>query len=354
MKILALNLGSTSTKLGVFEGVRALATHSIRHPREELAAFPGILAQEGYRRERLLAWLAGQGHSPAGFDAIAARGGLVRPLPGGTFLVDQAVCEDARSGRHGLHPANVGLLIAHSLSQEYQIPAYFTDAPTTDELVDVARVSGYAGISRRSIFHALNIKRVARLQCDKLGLRPQDSRFIAAHMGGGITVAALRGLKALDLNNGVDGEGPFTPERAGHLPTRALLDCLEGSGHSPGEMSELLYRQGGLQSYFGTNDVGALVARAQAEAEVRLVLDAMVYQVAKQIAALAVPLGGRVDGILLTGGIAHNAGLMDSLASQVGWIAPVSVYPGEDELQALAEGAWRVLSGQEQAGRLDG
>ena len=354
MKILVLNLGSTSTKLGVFDGTKQVLSHTIRHSKEELAPFPGILEQEEYRKRRLLDWLSENGHEAAGFAAIAARGGLVRPLPGGTYHLDEEAAKDARGGQYGLHPANTGMLIALSLSRAWGIPAFFTDAPATDELTEVARVSGYKGITRRSIFHALNMKRVARLYCEQNGLDPLASRLIAAHMGGGITISALKGLKAIDINNGVDGEGPFTPERAGSLPTRLLLALLEDGKTSPRALSEALYRQGGLQSYFGTNDVAALLARAEKEDEVRLVLDAMVYQIAKQIAALAVALKGRVDQILLTGGIAYNTGMMEQLREMVAWIAPCTVYPGEDELAALAEGAWRVLSGLEEARNFGG
>jgi len=284
-----------------------------------------------------------------GFDAIATRGGLIRPIPGGSFLVDEAAAQDALSGQYGMHPANVGLLIARELGQEYGIPAIFTDAPVTDELDDLSRVSGFSGIKRCAIFHALNMKRVARLYCEREGRNPADSRLVVAHMGGGITVAALKGLRAVDVNNGVDGEGPFSPERAGSLPSRQLLALAKAHPGGPDALYEELYRQGGLQSYFGTNDVAALEARARTEPFVRTVLDAMFYGVAKQIAAMAVKLEGRVDAILLTGGIAFNAGQMAALAARVEWIAPCAVYPGEDELAALAEGALRVLTGQEEA-----
>lgn len=352
MNILVLNLGSTSTKLGVFDGTRQLLSHTIRHSKEELSAFPGILEQEGFRRGRIGAWLSENGWPLTAFDIIAARGGLLRPIPGGVFLVDDAVAEDAASGRYGQHPANVGLLIARRFSQEYGIPAVFTDAPATDELSGVARVSGYRPIARRSIFHALNIKRAARQHCLKEGLNPDEARLIVAHMGGGITVAAVDGLKAVDVNNGVDGEGPFSPERAGSLPLRQTLKLAGGYEGGCEAFYDQLYRQGGLMSYFGTNDVEALAQRAQSEPEVALVLDAMLYGIAKQIAAMAIPLKGKPQGILLTGGIAFNRGLMDKLAALVDWLAPCHVYPGEDELAALAEGAFRYLTGQEEAKRL--
>ena len=352
MNILVLNLGSTSTKLGVFDGTRQLLSHTIRHSKEELAAFPGIMEQEDFRLERLSGWLTENGWPLPAFDIIAARGGLLRPIKGGVFLVDEAAARDAAGGLYGQHPANVGLLIARRLSLEYGIPAVFLDAPATDELSEVARVSGYKPIARRSIFHALNIKRVARQHCLKEGLDPMTARLVVAHMGGGITVAAVDGLRAVDVNNGVDGEGPFSPERAGSLPLRQTLKLASGFEGGNEAFYNQLYRQGGLMSYFGTNDVEALVKRAENEPEVALVLDAMLYGIAKQAAAMAIPLKGRPDGILLTGGIAFNQGLMAKLAALLDWLAPCFVYPGEDELAALAEGAFRYLTGQEEAQRL--
>ena len=353
MKILVLNLGSTSTKLGVFEDTHLLLSHTLRHSREALAAFAGILDQRAFRQQALVAWLSENNHGMDSFDVIAARGGLLGPLPGGSFLINQAAADRAASGRHGMHAANVGMLIAKSLSDQYGIPAYFTDAPSTDEMTDVARVSGFAGIQRESIFHALNMKQVVRRHCEAHGLDPRAHSFIVAHMGGGITVAAIKNLAAVDVNNGVAGEGPFSPERAGSLPARALLKLLEDSGQTPMALYETLYRQGGAQSYFGTNDMLALEERMHQEPQVKLVLDAMLYQVARQIAGMAVPLKGQVAGILLTGGIANSSALMGQLTDLVSFIAPCSVYPGEDELTALAEGAYRCETGQEEAQRIE-
>ena len=353
MKILVLNLGSTSTKLGVFEGLAQTFSHTIRHSREELAAFDDIRDQQGFRRQKLLGWLTGSGYALKDFDVIAARGGLIRPVPGGSYHINEAAAEDAAGGLWGMHPANVGMLIAREWSREFGIPAFFTDAPVTDELSDLARVSGFAGISRRSVFHALNMKRVVRLYCTQKGLDPFSSRFIVAHMGGGITVSAMDGLRAVDVNNGVDGDGPFTPERAGSLPSRQLLDLLKHYKGDPDMLFDHLYRQGGLMSYFGTNDVALLAEKSRSDQRVTTVLDAMMYSVAKQIAAMAVALQGRVEQILLTGGIANNAGMMEQLKGLVSWIAPCTVYPGEDELAALAHGAYRVMTGQEEARYID-
>lgn len=349
MNILVLNLGSTSTKAGIFEGPVEKTSHTIRHSKQELAPYPGILAQKDFRKQKLLEWLQSQGLTLQDFGVIAVRGGLIRPIPGGVYLVDEAAAVDAASGAYGLHPANVGLLIAREWSLEYHLPAVFVDAPATDELSDIARVSGFAPITRRSIFHALNAKRVARLWCQEAGKAPGDSRLVVAHLGGGITVSALSGLRAIDVNNGVDGEGPFSPERAGSLPLRPFLQLAATWPGGPEALMEECYRKGGLYSYFGTNDVPALVANMQEDQKTALVMQALCYNIAKQVAAMAVALLGKVDQIILTGGLAHNQGLMADIKSQVGWIAPVRIFPGEDELAALAEGAWRYVQGEEEA-----
>lgn len=354
MKILVLNLGSTSTKLGVFEDTRELLTHTLRHSKEELARFDGILGQTGFRKDALLNWLDENGSPITGFDAIAARGGLIRPVPGGSFLVDEAAVKDAQSGDYGMHAANLGMLIARELGLEQGIPAIFTDAPATDELSDTARVSGYQGITRRSVFHALNAKRVARLYCEEQGLDPYKTKLIVAHMGGGVSVCALDGLKAVDVNCAVEGDGPFSPERAGSLPLKQVLKLAKTFPGGPDALFEALYRQGGLSSYFKSNDVVELERRGREEPGVRLVLDAMLYNIAKQIAAMAVALQGKPRQVLLTGGIAYNREMMERLSGLVAFVAPCTIFPGEDELAALAEGAYRVLTGQEEARRVEG
>lgn len=352
MNILVLNLGSTSTKAAVFDGARAVRARTLRHDKAQLSALGGILAQKDLREEALLKWLSEEGYALSDMKAIAARGGLIRPIPGGVYLIDEEAVRDAASGAYGMHPSNLGMLIAREWSLEYGIPAVFLDAPVTDELSARARVSGYKGVERRSVFHALNTKRVVRMFCAREGIDPRAHRFVVAHMGGGITVSAVNGLMAVDVNNGVDGEGPFTPERAGSLPTREVLRLSREFGGDTERLMDTLYRQGGLTSYLGSNDVAALSARAGVEPEVKALLDAMLYGIAKQIGAMAVALGGRVDQILLTGGIAYNQDMMDDLIAQVGWIAGCSVFPGEDELAALAEGALRCLSGEEPARRV--
>ncbi len=345
MKTLVLNLGSTSTKIGVFEGTKPLAIETIRH-----ASLPKCLdEQKEARKCAAMAWLKAAGYDFSDISVIAARGGMVRPVPGGLYLVDEAAAQDAASGKYGEHASNVGLLIAREWGEEYGVPAVFADPPTTDEMAEVARITGVKGLYRRSVFHALNCKRAVRGWCEARGKNPHDMRFVVAHMGGGVTVAAVDALKVIDVTNGLDGEGPLTPERSGALPVGGVVRLMEEYGGDAAKLLHMLTRQAGLRSWFGTSDVGELARRARGEPEVRLVLDAMLYNVAKHIGAMAAVLRGRVDQVLLTGGIANEVESMEKLASQVGWIAPVTVLPGEDELGALAEAAQRFVDGVEEA-----
>lgn len=350
MKILVLNLGSTSSKVGLFENQQQLAQATLRHERQQIEAFQNIIDQKAFRQAAILDWLQGQGLGLLDIDALAVRGGLLRPLPGGSYRVCRVAAADAASGKYGKHPANLGILIAAQWQEEHGIPALFTDAPTTDELDAKARISGLSGHTRHCVFHALNIKRVARLYCQSAKIPEADSRLIVAHMGGGISVCALKGMKAIDVNSAIDGEGPFTPERCGSLQAYTVLNLVDEMGGDTNAVYQRIYRRGGLYSYFGSNHVGQLSKQAREEnnGEIRLVLDAMFYQIAKAIAGLAISLKGRVDQILLTGGVAYNQEEMQTLSQMLRFIAPVTVYPGEDELAALAEGAWRVLSGEEE------
>lgn len=349
MRILAINLGSTSTKVGVFEDHHEVISHTFRHPKEEIKALSTVLEQKDYRKRVLEAWLMENNLSLSAFDVFSVRCGLIRPVEGGIYRINQAVVSDAASGRYEMHAANLGLIIGYEWAQEYHKPAIFVDAPVTDELQEVARVSGFAGVKRRTAFHALNAKRTVRLYCEQHQLDPKQGNYIVVHMGGGISVSAIQNLRVIDVNNAVDGEGPFSPERVGGLTNAAILSLLQEVQGDTKALRAMLYQQGGLQSYFGTNDVKALLERAQTEPEVRLVLSAMIYNVLKQIAAMAMALNGQVDQILITGGLAYNQVMVEEIAKKSAWIAPSSAYPGEDELRALAEGALRFLNGQEEA-----
>ena len=349
MKILAINLGSTSTKFGVFEEGREPLTATLRHSPQELSPLGGIMGQENYRKLLMEDWLEGQGHPLSSFSLISARGGLIRPVEGGIYRVEKEVADDAATCRFGTHASNLGLVIASRWQEEYGVPAVFVDAPVTDELSPLARVSGYKGISRSCAFHALNAKRVIRLYCGDEGLDPYRHNFIVAHLGGGFSVGAFENMRAIDVNNAVEGEGPFTPERTGSLSSLNVLRLCERLGGDTKRTYETLYRNGGLQSYFGTNDVSSLLVKYEQDPQVSLILDSMCYNVSKAIGAMAAVLRGRVERVLLTGGVCYSERLTEIITRQVDWIAPVSVFPGEDELAALYEGGRRYLRGEEAA-----
>ena len=349
MKILVVNLGSTSTKAGIFEDTTPLLTETFRHQKEALAGLNTVFEQRDFRKAVLEGWLREKGYALNDFAVFAMRGGLIRPIPGGTYRINDTAVQDAQTGRYGEHASNIGLLIGYDWQEATGIPAVFVDAPSTDELGPLARVSGYQGVERSSIFHALNAKRVVRLYAHENDLDPFSHSFVVAHMGGGLTVSAYQNLKSIDVTNGVDGEGSFSPERVGALSHRIIFRLLGEMGGDTEALRKALYYRGGLMSYFGTNDVVALIKRAETEPEVALVMDAMIYNIAKQIGAMAAVLEGQVRQILLTGGLAYNQRIIQPLIKRVNWIAGCTVYPGEDELAALAEGAWRFATGQEEA-----
>lgn len=353
MKILVVNLGSTSTKAGIFEDKTPLAVETFRHSKEDIAGFATIQQQRDFRKVIIEAWLQNQGYALKDFSVFAMRGGIIRPLAGGVYHITNAIRQDAETGRYGEHASNIGLLIGYDWSQATGIPAVFIDAPCTDELSDVARISGFKGVERTSIFHALNAKRVIHMYCRVHQLDPYQGNYIVAHMGGGISVSAYQNLRAIDVSNGVDGEGPFSPERVGSLSHKNLFKLVNQYQGDTEALRKTLYYRGGLMSYFGTNHVEELVNRAQKEPEVALVLDALCYNVAKQIGAMAAVLTGQVNQIMITGGMAYSQFITDKIRKQVDWIAECTVYPGEDELAALAEGAYRYATGQEEAIRVE-
>ena len=353
MKILVVNLGSTSTKAGIFEDKTQLIAETFRHNKEDIAKLSTVHQQRDFRKAIIEKWLQDQGYALKDFSVFAMRGGIIRPLAGGVYHITDTIRDDAETCRYGEHASNIGLLIGYEWARETGIPAVFIDAPCTDELTDVARVSGFKGVERSSIFHALNAKRVIHMYCQEKGLDPYKGRYVVAHMGGGISVSAYQNLRAIDVSNGVDGEGPFSPERVGSLSHKNLLKLVNQYQGDTEALRKALYYRGGLMSYFGVNHVGDLIKRAATEPEVALVLDALSYNVAKQIGALATVLKGQVNQILITGGIAYNAAITDQIKEKVSWIAGCTVYPGEDELAALAEGAYRFATGQEEAIRVE-
>ncbi|MBQ6401992.1 MAG: butyrate kinase [Firmicutes bacterium] len=348
-RVLTINPGSTSTKIAVFEDEREVLDQTLRHSAEELGRYESIAAQEDFRRQLVLDALAENGMTAGDLDAIGCRGGLIRPIPSGTYRVNETMVEDCRRGVQGEHASNLGALIGYGMGKEAGVPVFIVDPPSVDELSDVARISGHPLIRRTCIFHALNQKAVARQFAKEAGRSYEEMNLVVCHMGGGITVGAHVGGRVVDTQNAVGGEGPFTPGRSGGLPAIDVIRlCFDGE-HTREELEEYLTSRGGLIAYTGTSSMREIQKRAKEEPEIRLLLDALLYQIAREIGAAAAAMKGKVDQIILTGGIANSEELMSELREQVEWIAPVTVYPGEEEMQSLAFGVLRVLRGEEEA-----
>lgn len=352
-RILAVNPGATSTKLGLFAGAEPLFEVAFRHAAEELAPFIALAAQLPYRAHLIRQELAARGVALGELDAVVGRGGLMRPVPGGVYLVDEAMCRDLLPGVQGEHAANLGAPLARDLAQAASeaagrpVPAFVVDPVATDEFEPLARYSGLPGLPRRSLCHALNMKAVARRFAASLGRRCEDVDLVVAHLGSGFSTAALRRGRIIDAVG--DEEGAFSPVRSGGLPSRSLVELATAGRITRMELLHRLMREGGLRAYLGTDDALAVEARiAQGDDEARQVYQAMAYQVAKDIGALATVLCGRLDAILLTGGLARSALLTGWIAERVRHLAPLHFFPDEEELRALAEGAERVLSGAEE------
>jgi butyrate kinase len=347
-KILVVNPGSTSTKIAVFADSREVMAENLSHSAEELAAFASIIDQLPYRQAKILAILEQKGMQLRDFAAVVGRGGLLRPMLSGTYTVNAAMLDDLRSARYGAHASNLGALLADRLAAEAAIPAYIVDPVVVDELDEIARITGRPELNRRSIFHALNQKATARRFAASIGRKYEDLNLIIAHLGGGVSIGCHRQGRVVEVNNALDGEGPFTPERAGTLPAGQFANFIISQNLGRGEVAKLLAGRGGLVALLGTNDAREVEKRIKAgDKQAETVYQAMIYQVARYIAAAAVPACGKVDHIILTGGIAYSEYLTARIKEYVSFIAPVAVLPGENELLALAEGAQRVLSGQE-------
>ncbi len=348
--ILAVNPGSTSTKTGLFRGEEPLASEAISHSVEELAPFKHLIEQFDMRREKVLAFLEKSGYEPKDLSAVVGRGGLLKPIVGGTYRVNEKMLSELRAGEHGEHASNLGAVIAHSIAEPAGIPAFIVDPVVVDELVPEARLSGLREIPRRSIFHALNHKAMARKAAARLGKHYGEARLVVAHMGGGISVGAHLGGRVVEVNNALNGDGPFAPERTGGLPAWDLIQLTLSFAYNKLELQKLLTGKGGMVNYLGTNDIREAWRRAdEGDAEAALVIRAMAWQTAREIGACAAVLEGKVDALVLTGGLAKDERLVELIRSRVEWIAPVLVLPGEAELEALAMGGLRVLRGEEVA-----
>ncbi|MGD2352622.1 butyrate kinase [Bacillus subtilis] len=349
-RILTINPGSTSTKIGVFHNERSIFEKTLRHNIEELQRFDRIIDQYEFRKNHILETLHEQGINISKFDAVCARGGLLRPIEGGTYVVNDEMIEDLKSGYAGQHASNLGGIIAREIADGLNIPSYIVDPVVVDEMSVLAKVSGMPEIERKSIFHALNQKAVARKAAASLGKRYENMKMIITHMGGGITIGVHDRGRVVDVNNGLHGEGPFSPERAGTVPAGDLVDLCFSGEYTKEEIMKKLVGTGGLLGYLGTNDAVKVEQMIQGgDEKARFIYDAMAYQVAKEIGAASAALKGEIEAIVLTGGLAYGKSFVSAIRSYIDWISDVLVYPGENELQSLAQGALRVLQGEEQS-----
>lgn len=352
MKILVINPGSTSTKVAIFEGQELRSSKTLRHSSEELSPFKRLTDQFEFRTRIIEAFLEESGVKPQDLSAVVGRGGLLDPISsGGTYKVTEDMLEDLKSGKNGEHASNLGALIAYQFTKSFGIPSFIVDPVVVDEMEDLARYSGHPMIRRRSILHALNQKATARAAAAELGKPYEEVNLVVVHMGGGISVGAHRKGRIVNVNNALDGDGPFTPERSGTLPLTQLIDLCYSGKYTLDQMKKKIKGAGGMVDYLGTND-GMEVSRRinQGDKQALLVYRAMAYQVSKWIGKMAAVLRGQVDGIVLTGGLAYDKDMMVPwIREMVEFIAPVFVFPGGDEERALAMGGLRVLKGEETA-----
>ncbi len=349
-KILIINPGSTSTKIGVYEDETQLMEETLRHSTEEISKYASIYEQKDFRKEVILHVLQEKNIELSSIDVVVGRGGMLKPIPGGTYKTSDALIEDLKIGRQGQHASNLGGILAREIADQIHVPSYIVDPVVVDELADVARVSGHPNFERVSIFHALNQKAIAKRYAKEVGKPYEDLNLIVVHMGGGVSVGAHKNGRVVDVANALDGDGPFSPERSGGLPSGQLVKLCFSGKYTQAEVAKMINGNGGFNAYLGTNDMrDVLKLAAEGDEKAKLYEDAFHYQLSKEIGAMSVVLKGKVDQILLTGGIAYGKETQDAIKENVEFIAPVTVYPGEDELLALAQGVLRVMNGEEAA-----
>ncbi len=347
--ILAINPGSTSTKVAIFNGEENVIQKNLDHSPEELEKFVKVSDQFEYRKNIILNWIKEEGYETLQLKAVVGRGGLLKSMPGGTYLVTDPMIEDLKIGVQGEHASNLGGIIAKSIADVAGVEAYIVDPVAVDEFEDIARISGIVEIQRKSLVHALNVKAVAHKVANDMKRNLSDLNLVMAHLGGGITIAPFKQGKIIDANN-ANEMGPFSPERTGGLPVGDLVKLCFSGKYTLAEMKKKISGKGGLVAYLGTNDareVEKMIGNGDKRA--KLVYEAMAYQISKEIGAVSTVLKGKVDAIVLTGGMAYSKILTEYIKECVEFIAPVIVQAGEDEMWALNEGVNRVFSGQEKA-----
>ncbi len=347
--ILTINPGSTSTKIAIFKGEDKVLSETLSHPLEELLSFEKVADQFEYRKKTILEYLDQEKISMADFDAVVGRGGLLKPVSGGTYLINETMLKDLQSGQYGEHASDLGAMIAWHLAKPHSIPSYIVNPIVVDELDDIARISGMPEIPRRSIFHALNQKAVAINYAESQNKEYTQGRYIVVHLGGGISVGAHQNGRVIDVNNALYGEGPFSPERSGAVPIHDVINMAYSGKYTQVEMHKKVVGKGGFIAYLGTNDARNVVKSIEAgDKESELIYQALAYQVAKEIGSAATVLKGQVDAIIITGGMAHDQSLISLIKERINFIGQIEVMPGEKEMEALADGARRVLLGKEQ------
>ncbi|WP_445493170.1 butyrate kinase [Niallia sp. 03133] len=343
-RILVINPKTSSTNIALYQNEIPLITDTIFHTSNHSPEKLSITEQCRVRSEEILSYLYSKEINFSKLDAICGQGGLLRPMEGGTYQINETMLEDLKTGYGGEHPSNLGGILAYEIAAGLNIPSFIVDPVVVDELEDVAKISGYPGIPRRSVFHALNHKACGRRAASELGKKYEEVNLIVAHLGEGITVGAHRNGKVIDVNNGLNGEGPFTLERTGTIPPGDLIDLCYSGVFTHTEMKNELHFNGGIKGYLHIKNASeAVKLMMSGDKKASLILNAMCYQIAKEIGSISTVLSGNVDAIVLTGTLANSDVLMKKIIERVMWIADVYVYPGENELQSLAEGCLRVL-----------
>lgn len=350
IKSLIINPGSTSTKIGVFEDETLLFEETLRHSTEEISKYATIVDQKDFRKKIITDLLEEKNFDINSLNVVVGRGGMLKPIPGGTYPITDALLEDLKIGKQGQHASNLGGILAKEIGDEIGVASYIVDPVVVDELDELSRFSGVKELPRKSVFHALNQKAVAKRYAKESGKNYDTLNLIVVHMGGGVSVGAHQNGRVIDIFNALDGDGAFSPERAGAVPSGDLIKMCFSGKYTEKEVYSKIVGKGGLTDYLGTNDMRDVEKKAAAgddyAAKVR---DAFILQVAKDMGSMACTLKGKVDQIIVTGGIAYDNLIVNSLKERAEWIAPFTVYPGEDELLALAQGALRVMNGEEKA-----
>ncbi|MDU6855201.1 MAG: butyrate kinase [Clostridiales bacterium] len=346
--ILTINPGSTSTKIALFKDNELEFEQVLRHPAEELNQFSKLIDQYEYRKEKIINFLEEKNITLKDLHAISCRGGLIGPIPSGTYTINDSLF--TRLSTDVVHASNLAGIIGYNLSKELGIPSYITDPVTVDEMAPIAKVTGIPGIERKSKFHALNQKAIARRAAKQLNRKYDESNFIVIHIGGGISIGAHEKGKVIDVNNVIDGDGPMAPTRAGSIPVEAVIDLCFSGKYTRTELKEYVSQRAGLTDYLGTSDVRDVQEMMeQGNEQAKMLYEAMAYQICKNVGAMATVLKGKIDAIVVTGGVAYSKQFIRLLKERIDFLGEVIVIPGEEEMLALAEGALRVLTGEEEA-----